>query len=45
MSQVTGEPFEPLDRGGTAGAPLKWWQAALILAPFAALIAADLLLR
>ena len=46
MSNVTGEPFEPLDPatpGEGRGVPLRWWQAALILTPFAALIIFDLL--
>jgi hypothetical protein len=44
MSNVTGEPFEPLD-SGHPGRPgrLRWWHAVLILVPFAALIVFDLL--
>ena len=40
MPLVTGDPFEPIDcpGPGTRPKPLRWWQAALILAPFAAAI-------
>jgi hypothetical protein len=48
MSNITGEPFEPIDDsspGEGRGVPLRWWQMLLILSPFAALIVLDILYR
>jgi hypothetical protein len=41
---MIGDPNEPLDagQGPEPGTPLRGWQAALILAPFAAIIVFDL---
>jgi hypothetical protein len=46
MLSTMGEMSEPLFPGMPSEArpvPLRWWQAALVLLPFAAFIAFDLL--
>jgi hypothetical protein len=37
MSLLSGDPYGPIETMDCgSGKPLRWWQAALILAPFAA---------